>query len=125
MGVILDGERLTLADVVRVARGGERVEVAPDAIARVQAARDVVERAVERSDGVYGVTTGVGVRKRVSVAAGEMDGYNRRLLRDHRMAAGPTLRARSCAPPWCGSRTASRRAPRACAPSCSRASSTR
>ena len=65
MSVILDGERLTLDDVVRVARGGERVEVAADAIARVQAARDVVERAVARSDGVgvYGVTTGVGVRK--------------------------------------------------------------
>jgi histidine ammonia-lyase len=89
MSVILDGERLTLEDVVRVARGGERVEVTADAIARVQAARDVVDRAVERPGSVYGVTTGVGVRKRVGVAAGEMDGYNRRLLRDHRMAAGP------------------------------------
>jgi histidine ammonia-lyase len=90
--VILDGERLTLVDVVRVARGGERVEVTADALARVRAARDVVERSVERSDGVYGVygvTTGVGVRKRVAVGAGEMDAYNRRLLRDHRMAAGP------------------------------------
>ena len=89
MSVILDGERLTLADVVRVARGGERVEVTADALARVQAARDVVERSVGRADGVYGVTTGVGVRKRVAVGAGEMDAYNRRLLRDHRMAAGP------------------------------------
>ena len=89
MSVILDGERLTLGDVVRVARCNERVEVAASALERVQAARDVVERSVGRSDGVYGVTTGVGVRKRVSVAAGEMDAYNRRLLRDHRMAAGP------------------------------------
>ena len=89
MTVILDGEHLTLAEVVRVARGGELVEVSADAIARVQAARDVVERAAGRPEGVYGVTTGVGVRKRVSVGAGEMDGYNRRLLRDHRIAAGP------------------------------------
>ena len=89
MTVILDGEHLTLAEVVRVARGRELVEVSADAIARVQAARDVVERAAGRPEGVYGVTTGVGVRKRVSVGAGEMDGYNRRLLRDHRIAAGP------------------------------------
>jgi histidine ammonia-lyase len=89
MSVILDGERLTIDDVVRVARGGERVEVTADAIARVQAARDVVERALEGAGSVYGVTTGVGVRKRVGVAVGEMDGYNRRLLHDHRMAAGP------------------------------------
>jgi histidine ammonia-lyase len=89
MSVILDGEGLTLAEVVRVARGGERVEIAPDALDRVRAARAVVERAVEGIDGVYGVTTGVGVRKRVRVAPDEMDAYNRRLLRDHRMATGP------------------------------------
>ena len=89
MSVILDGERLTLADVVRVARGGERVELAPDALERVRAARGVVERVVESADGVYGVTTGVGVRKRVRVGFDEMDAYNRRLLRDHRMATGP------------------------------------
>ena len=89
MSVILDGEQLTLAEVVRVARGDERVEVAPAALDRVRAARAVVERAVAGTDGVYGVTTGVGVRKRVRVESDEMDAYNRRLLRDHRMATGP------------------------------------
>ena len=89
MTVTLDGERLTLDEVVRVARADERVEVASDAIARVQAARAVVERTVEQADGVYGVTTGVGVRKRVAVGAGEMDAYNHRLLHDHRIATGP------------------------------------
>ena len=89
MSVILDGEQLTLAEVVRVARGDERVEVAAAALDRVRAARAVVERAVAGTDGVYGVTTGVGVRKRVRVESDEMDAYNRRLLRDHRMATGP------------------------------------
>ena len=46
MSVILDGEQLTLAEVVRVARGDERVEVASAALDRVRAARAVVERAV-------------------------------------------------------------------------------
>ncbi|HEY3614539.1 MAG TPA: aromatic amino acid ammonia-lyase [Gaiellales bacterium] len=91
MTVVLDGEQLTLDELVRIARGGERVEVAPAAFERVQAARDVVERAIGVTDGagVYGVTTGVGVRKRVRVGADEMDAYNRRLIADHRMAAGP------------------------------------
>ena len=89
MSVILDGERLTLAEVVRVARGDERVEVAARRNrARAGRAR-VVERTVASADGVYGVTTGVGVRKRVAVGAGEMDAYNHRLLHDHRMATGP------------------------------------
>ena len=91
MRVILDGERLTLDELVRVARGGERVDVAPGALERVRAARAVVERAVALPDGagVYGVTTGVGVRKRVRVGSDEMDAYNRRLIADHRMATGP------------------------------------
>jgi histidine ammonia-lyase len=91
MSVILDGERLTLDELVRVARGEERVEVAASALERVRAARAVVERAVALPDGagVYGVTTGVGVRKRVRVGFDEMDAYNRRLIADHRMATGP------------------------------------
>jgi histidine ammonia-lyase len=89
MSVILTGEHLTLDEVVRVARGNERVEVEHAAGERVAAARAVVEQLLASSDDVYGVTTGVGVRKRVRVGADEMDAYNRRLLRDHRMGAGP------------------------------------
>ena len=53
------------------------------------------------------MTTGVGVRERVSVAAGEMDAYDRRLLRDHRMAAGPDAPREVVRAACCGSRTAS------------------
>jgi histidine ammonia-lyase len=88
MSVILDGEHLTLAEVVRVARGGERVEVAADALERVRAACAVVERAAEGADGVYGVTTGVGVRKRTRVDPSEAAEFNRRLILEHRVGQG-------------------------------------
>ena len=89
MTVLLDGETLTLADVLAVARRGERVALAPASIPRMLATRRLVDATVRDGVAAYGVTTGVGVRKRVRVATDEMDAYNRRLLRDHRMAAGP------------------------------------
>jgi histidine ammonia-lyase len=46
VSVVLTGSSLTIEEVVRVARGGEGVEVAPAALERMRAARAVVERAV-------------------------------------------------------------------------------
>jgi histidine ammonia-lyase len=89
MTVVLDGRSLTIDEVVRVARGGERVELAADAVERMRAAREVVERALARNDLVYGLTTGVGVRKRVRVPSSELEEFNRRLIRNHLVATGP------------------------------------
>jgi histidine ammonia-lyase len=89
MTVVLDGASLTLDDVVRVARGGEPVELAPAALERVQAARAVVERALATGETVYGMTTGAGARKRVAVRVDEIESFNRLLIANHRMGQGP------------------------------------
>ena len=89
MSVVLTGRDLTLEEVVRVARAGEQVELAPEAVERMRQARAVVDGAVERGEPVYGVTTGVASRKRVSVSAPEMADFNRRLLRSHLVGQGP------------------------------------
>lgn len=87
--VRLDGAGLTVEQVVAVARDGARVELAAGAVERMRAARQVVERTLADGAPVYGLTTGVGVRRRVAVPAAEMAGYNRRLIADHRIATGP------------------------------------
>jgi histidine ammonia-lyase len=38
------GQRLTIEDVVRVARHGEPVELAPEALARIRACRAMLDR---------------------------------------------------------------------------------
>src|SRR5206468_12571397 len=58
MTVVLTGNDLALEQLVRVARGGERVEVSPDAVARMQAGRATVERVLTQDAPTYGVTTG-------------------------------------------------------------------
>ena len=88
MTVVLTGADLTLDEVVRVARGHEEVALDAESRARMQRARAVADEALARGDVVYGLTTGVGVRKRARVAAAEILDFNRRLILDHRVGQG-------------------------------------
>jgi histidine ammonia-lyase len=88
MTVVLRGSGLTVPDVVRVARDAEAVELAPEAVERMRETRALVERVVERGDEVYGVTTGVGARKKIRVPPEEIPAFNRRLIENHRIATG-------------------------------------
>jgi histidine ammonia-lyase len=88
MTVVLRGSGLTVPDVVRVARDAEAVEIAPEAVERMRETRALVERVVERGDEVYGVTTGVGARKKIRVPPEEIPAFNRRLIENHRIATG-------------------------------------
>ena len=69
MTVVLTGSDLTLAELVRVARGAEPVELAPEAVERMRATRAVVEAAAAGGEQVYGLTTGVGAKKTAAVAS--------------------------------------------------------
>ncbi len=86
--IALTGEDLTLDQVVAVARRGEEVELSPDALAKMKAARAVVERMLELDVPVYGLTTGVGARKRVRVSQAEAEEFNRMLILNHRVGQG-------------------------------------
>ena len=88
MTVTLDGHGLTVDEVVRAAREGEQVALAPAAVEHMRACRAVVERTLESGAAVYGLTTGVGVRSRVRVGPAEVAEFNRRLIADHRVAVG-------------------------------------
>jgi histidine ammonia-lyase len=88
MAVTLTGGTLTLDELLAVARGGAHVELAADVFERVQAGRAIVERALAGDAPVYGLTTGVGVRKRTAVEPGELAEFNRRLILEHRVGQG-------------------------------------
>jgi len=88
MTVVLRGSGLTVADVVRVAREGEPVELAAEAVDRMRETRALVDRIVARGDEVYGVTTGVGARKKLRVPLDDLPSFNRRLIENHRIGTG-------------------------------------
>jgi DNA-binding CsgD family transcriptional regulator len=87
--VTVTGSALTLDEVVRVAHANEPVELPPDARERIRISREIVARAIEDGGLIYGVTTGVGVRKRTRVDAADLPEFNRRLILEHRVGQGP------------------------------------
>ncbi len=89
--IVLTGAGLTVEQVVAVAHGGAAVELDPTAEAAMRKGRAVVERALERGDPVYGLSTGVGARKSVAVERDAQEEFNRRLILNHRVAQGPPV----------------------------------
>jgi histidine ammonia-lyase len=91
--VALTGSDLTIPDVVRVARGGEPIALAPAARERIRRAREVVDAALARGDEVYGLSTGVGVHKLAAPDPPSLRDFNRRLLASHLVGQGPAYPA--------------------------------
>lgn len=81
--VVLTGEDLSIEDVVRVSRGGARVELSGAALERVKRARDVVDQVLGRGDVVYGMNTGVGSLSRHRVSLESMEHFSAWLVSRH------------------------------------------
>ena len=58
--VVLDGVTLNTLDVHDVAHGHANVQIAQEAMMKVQTARAVVDRIVSGNEIVYGINTGFG-----------------------------------------------------------------
>jgi len=89
--VVLDGESLTPADVVAVAREGASVSVAADARGAVRASRERVEDVVESDEAVYGVNTGFGELVDQRIPRDDVATLQTNLLRSHSAGAGEEL----------------------------------
>jgi len=84
-------DRLTVADVADVAVRHRPIALAGDARARIDRARQVTDELLARGERVYGLTTGVGALKRVSVGVVEQPHFNRLMLLSHRTGTGPLV----------------------------------
>jgi histidine ammonia-lyase len=89
--LLLDGERLTLTDVERVARRGETVALDPAARPKVEAACRVIEDALAAERPIYGVSTGFGPLSDVFVGGADRETLQRNLLRSHAIGIGDPI----------------------------------
>ena len=78
----IDGGSLTIEDVVAVSRGGVYAGLAHDAIARIEAARELKRDLIEREVPIYGVTTGFGDSAHRQIAPSKTAALQHNLLRD-------------------------------------------
>lgn len=89
MPVMLTGTSLTLEEVVAVARDEEPVRIADGTLERMRARRSIVEHATAAGVPVYGVTTGVGMRREASVDESTARDFNRSAILGHLVGLGP------------------------------------
>ncbi|WP_436926496.1 histidine ammonia-lyase [Halosimplex amylolyticum] len=91
--VVLDGESLTPADVVAVAREGAAVSITGDAREAVRASRERVDDVLASDEGVYGVNTGFGELVDERIPREDVETLQTNLLRSHSAGAGEELPA--------------------------------
>src|SRR5882724_5868802 len=89
----LDGQKLTLKQIVAVASGEDQVSLAAAARVRAEAARRVVEQIVAEGRTVYGVNTGFGKLSDVHIDATQLNTLQLNLVRSHSVGLGPPLSA--------------------------------
>ena len=91
MTIALDGESLTPAAVVRVARHGDAVTVTDDAWQRVHRSRERVEDVLESGEAVYGLNTGFGELVDERIPPSEVKTLQANLVRSHVAGTGRRL----------------------------------
>jgi histidine ammonia-lyase len=89
--ITIDGEHLSLAEVVRVARGEAQVELDGAARKRVETAHSWVADIVAKGDPVYGINTGFGIFADKQISPADVAALNRNLIITHAVGTGPEL----------------------------------
>lgn len=91
--VIIDGERLTIDDVVLVSRGHAKVEIPKAVLDFLRTSRSIVENFVEEGLPVYGITTGVGALRDKKVGTKDVERLQENLIKSHSVGFGDPLPA--------------------------------
>jgi histidine ammonia-lyase len=88
LAIILDGKSLTLEKLVQIARHGEKVEIAPEAIDRMKACRAMLEKKIVAHEIMYGVNTGIGEFSEVVLNDDQIKDFQRYLIYNHAAGIG-------------------------------------
>ena len=87
-GIELTGQPLGFSDLVRIGAGVVMPTASESGVARVRAAREVLESTIQSGMPVYGSTTGVGAMKDVEWSPEDLDTFNLGLVRAHHFGTG-------------------------------------
>jgi histidine ammonia-lyase len=89
--VLIDGESLTIEDVVAVSRGGTQVEIPKKVKGKVERSRRVLEEFVRKKKVVYGVTTGFGALASVVIPTERIKQLQSNMIKSHSAGVGKPL----------------------------------
>jgi len=87
--IVLTGNDLTIDEVWEVAVNGAKVEIAPEADARLEESRKIVYELVDKNFPVYGFNTGVGWNKDHKIDKSHFEKFNKSMIFSHSMGIKP------------------------------------
>lgn len=76
----IDGNNLTLEDLVKVSREKYRIELTEEAVEKVKKSRSIVDNFVEEGKVIYGITTGFGLFSNVLISKEDTKTLQRNLI---------------------------------------------
>jgi len=88
MDVVLDGNSLSIEQIVAVAREQARASVSAAARDKAQRSRQLLEKLVADGVAIYGVTTGIGELARVRISPEQSAELSRRIVYSHSAGTG-------------------------------------
>jgi len=84
----INGNSLTLEDVVKVTRNHEKVKIDPNAIDKIKRSQKYVEKILNTNKVVYGINTGVGELANKLINKSEISQLQKNIIRSHSTGVG-------------------------------------
>ncbi len=91
MPITLDGSSLTIEKLVAIARNGEKVELAPAALERIRACRQMLEQKLAAKEIMYGTNTGIGEFSERVLNDDQVKEFQKYLIYNHAAGIGEPL----------------------------------
>lgn len=91
MSLIITGTGLTIEDLVKVARHGEKVELSREAVQRINRCREMLEKKIQAREIMYGVNTGIGEFSEVVLTDEQVEQFQRYLIYNHAAGMGEPM----------------------------------
>lgn len=89
--IIIDGNTLTIEEIIAVARRGAKVEIAVNAIEAINQSRERVDLIMAQQTPVYGINTGFGIFSEQKIPCKDAVQLSRNLILSHAVGTGRPL----------------------------------
>jgi histidine ammonia-lyase len=86
--IMIGMEKMTLADLVSIARHGAKVQLTNTSVQRINEARQLIEQWVKEEKSIYGVTTGFGALSDVAISRKDTRQLQKNILMSHSAGTG-------------------------------------
>ncbi len=89
--ILIDGENLSIEDVVSVAQFREKASLTPQAKEKIKQSHKWINEIIKEGKPIYGINTGFGVFSNKHIPIEDIKKLNRNLILSHAVGTGPDL----------------------------------